>query len=104
MIPVFLSFLLFICGFKISLRQSTSFARNCSIAVLLPFAYETTGYCVQCMIGIPEANFFMPFIDTSNPEITINIALIGLLLGLFRQNTILEVEQLHHWFLGEPIA
>ena len=59
---------------------------------------------VQCMIGLPSAHFFLPLVDSSGPALTLVLALLGLLLGVFRQNTILDPCQLRHWFLGEAVC
>ena len=56
------------------------------------------------MIGLPSGHFFLPLVDTSGPALTLTLALLGLLLGLFRQNSILDPRQLRHWFLGEAVC
>lgn len=95
---------LFVQGFRICRRQSSSFGRYCSLALLSTLAFESLGYLVQCMIGLPSTHFFLPLVDSSGPALTLVLALLGLLLGMFRQNTILDPCQLHHWFLGEAVC
>ena len=95
---------LFVPGFRICRRQSSSFGRYCSLAILSTLAFESLGYLIQCMIGLPSAHFFLPLVDTSGPALTLALALLGLLLGLCRQNTILDPCRLRHWFLGEAVC
>lgn len=94
----------FVPAFRICRRQSTPLGRYCALAILSTLAFESLGYLAQCMIGLPSGHFFLPLVDTSGPALTLTLALLGLLLGLFRQNTILDPRQLQHWFLGEAIC
>lgn len=94
----------FVLGFGICRRQSTPFGRYCSLSILSTLAFESLGYFAQCMIGLPAGHFFLPLVDTSGPALTLTLALLGLLLGLFRQNSILDPRQLRHWFLGEAVC
>lgn len=91
-------------GFRICQRQGSPLGRDCGRSILSALAFESLGYFAQCMIGLPGAHFFLPLVDTSGPALVVELALIGLLLGLFRQNTLLEARQLHHWFLGEAVC
>lgn len=94
----------FVPAFRICRRQSTPLGRYCSLAILSTLAFESLGYLAQCMIGLPSGHFFLPLADTSGPALALTLALLGLLLGLFRQNTILDPHPLRHWFLGEAIC
>ena len=79
-------------GLRTCFRQRTGFGRLLSTAVLLPMTLQTLMLCMNCA-GITVGRSYLPLLTESNALTALELALIGLLLSLFRQRDLLRDAQ-----------
>lgn len=78
-----------LAGLRTCLRQRTNFGRLFSVSVLLPMILQTLMFCLNCA-GITVGRSYLPLVTESNALNVLELTLIGLVLSLFRQNSILR--------------
>ncbi|MGM9538459.1 MAG: permease prefix domain 1-containing protein [Candidatus Onthomonas sp.] len=76
-------------GFHACFRQRTVLGQMASAAILLAFSFQTLHTGLNCL-GVPLGRFYLPLLTESNALTVLELALIGLLLSLFRQRDLLR--------------
>lgn len=74
------------------LKQRTLWGKLVSCAVIVPLMLQMAGY-VLVNLGFPVSSFELPFLSYGGAYKVIDLALLGVLLGVFRCRTILREEQ-----------
>lgn len=91
-------------GFMMCMRQKSILGLLVSLAVIMTFSYEVLGY-ILFNLGIQlVAPISLPLISYGNVATIINLALIGLMLSVFRSGEIVTDKKVRMYLKGQFIT